>query len=65
MNTTIYIMEQLKCNPLKLKIRHILTILKKLMTEILNLKLVIMSEYQNTKTYLLKGLLQIGLKRFL
>ena len=30
-----------------------------------NLKLVIMSEYQNTKTFLLKDILQIGQKKFL
>ena len=36
---------------------HILTLL--------NLKLVIMSEYQNTKTFLLNAILQIDLKKFL
>ena len=30
-----------------------------------NFKLVIMLEYQNTKTFLLKNILQIGLKQFL
>ena len=30
-----------------------------------NLKLVIVSEYQNTKTFLLKDILQIGRKKFL
>ena len=45
---------------LKLKIIHILTLLKKLMIKILNLKLVIMSEYQNKKTFLLKDILEIG-----
>ena len=30
-----------------------------------NFKLVIMLEYQNTKTFLLKNILQIGLKKFL
>ena len=40
-------------------------ILKKLMIKILNLKLVIMLEYQNTKTFSLKDILQIGLKKFL
>ena len=39
--------------------------LKKLMIKILHLKLVIMSEYQNTRTFLLKEILQIGLKKFL
>ena len=36
-----------------------------LMKKILNLKLVIMSEYQNTKTFLLKDTLKIGQKKFL
>ena len=35
------------------------------MIKILNLKLVIMLEYQNKKTFLLKDILQIGLKKFL
>ena len=30
-----------------------------------NLKLVIMSEYNNIKTFLLKAILQVGLKKFL
>ena len=38
---------------------------KILMKNILNLKLVIVSEYQNTKTFLLKDILQIGQKNFL
>ena len=33
--------------------------------KILNLKLVIMLEFQNTKTFLLKDILQIGQKKFL
>ena len=48
-----------------LEIMHILALLKKLMVKILNLKFVIMLEYQNTKTFLLKDVLQIGLKKFL
>ena len=44
---------------------HILTLLKKLMIEILSFKLVIMLEYQNTKTLLLKDIFQIGPKKFL
>ena len=39
--------------------------IKKLMIKILDLKLVIMSAYQNTKTFLLKDILQIGLKKCL
>ena len=35
-----------------------------LMIKILNSKLVIMSGYQNTKTFLLKAILQIDLKKF-
>ena len=36
-----------------------------LMKKILNLKLVILSEYQNIKTFLLKDVLKIGQKKFL
>ena len=36
-----------------------------LMEKILNFKLVIMLEFQNTKTFLLKDILQIGQKTFL
>ena len=46
MNTTIHNIEQ----------SRILTLLKNLMINILNFKLVIMLEYQNTKTFLLKGI---------
>ena len=35
------------------------------MIEVLNLKLVIMQEYQNTKTFLPKAIPQIDLKKFL
>ena len=38
-----------------LKIMHILTLAKKLMMKILNFKLVIVAEYQNTKTGFAKG----------
>ena len=40
-------------------------LVKKLMIKILNLKLVIMEKYQNTKIFLLKDILQIDLKKFL
>ena len=46
----INIIEQLKLSLLKLKIIHILTLLKRLMIKIINFKLVIMLKYQNTKT---------------
>ena len=39
--------------------------IKKIMIKIVNVKLVIMLEYQNTKAFLLKDILQIGLKKFL
>ena len=39
--------------------------IKKIMIKIVNLKLVIMLEYQNTEAFLLKDILQIGLKKFL
>ena len=40
-------------------------LIKKLIIKILNLKLVIVLEYQNTKTFLLKVTLQIGLNKYL
>ena len=54
-----------KMKLLMLKIMDILTLLKNLMIKIVNLKSLIMLEYQNTKPYLLKDILQIGLKTFL
>ena len=44
---------------------HILTLVKKSIIKILNLKLVILLEYQSLKTFLQKVALQIGLKKFL
>ena len=41
---------------------HILTLVNKLMLKILNLKLVILLEYQNIKRFLQKAMFQIGLK---
>ena len=43
----------------------LLNIMKNLIKQILNLKLVIMSGFQNLKMYLLKDILQIGVKKFL
>ena len=43
---------------------HTLTLVKKLMIKILNLKLGILLGYQNIKIFLQKAMLQIGLKRF-
>ena len=40
-------------------------VVKKLMMKILNLKLVILLEYKNIKTFLQKAMFQIGLKKFL
>ena len=48
-----------------IKMKSILILVKKLMIKILNLKLVIMQEYQNIKTFLVKAIVQIGLKKFL
>ena len=42
-----------------------LNIMKTLMKNIPNLKLVIVSEYENTKTFFLKDIRKIGQKRFL
>ena len=44
---------------------HKLTLVKKLMTKILNLKSVRFLEYQNIKTFLQKSMFQIVLKKFL
>ena len=54
----------IKMKLLMLQIINALTLAKKLMVKILNLKLVIMLEYQNIKTFLLKATHQIGLKKF-
>ena len=64
MNTAIHIIEQLKCNQLMLKIILILTLMKKLMINILNV-VGDHVKYQNTKKYLLKAILQTGLNKFL
>ena len=47
------------------KIIHILTLIKKFTIKILNLKLVIMLEFQNTKIFLLNDTIQTGLKKSL
>ena len=47
------------------KIDKYMTVVKKLMIKILNLKLVILLEYQNIKIFLQKIKLQIGLRKFL
>ena len=40
-----------------------MTLVNKLMIKILNLKFVILLEYQNIKTFLQKTIFQVGLKR--
>ena len=52
-------------NKLTLHLILMLNTMKVLIKKILNLKLVIMLEFQNTKTFLLKDTLQIGQKKFL
>ena len=44
---------------------HILTLIKKLIIKILNVKSVVLLEYQNMKTFLQKAMFQIDLKKFL
>ena len=46
-------------------VAHIFTLVKELMIKIINLKLVILLEYQNIKTFLQKVMFQIGSKKFL
>ena len=55
----------IKMKPIDVKAIHILILINKLMIKSLNLKLVIMQEFQNTKTFLLNVILQIGMKKFL
>ena len=43
----------------------VIVIVKKIMIKILNLKLGILFEYQNRKTFLQKAMFKIGLKKFL
>ena len=54
-----------KMKPVDLNETHILTLVKKLIIKILNLKLLILIEYQNIKILLQKAALQIGLKTIL
>ena len=55
----------IKMKPIDVSQTHILTLVKKLMIKILNLKLVILLEYQNIKKFLQKAMFQIGPKKFL
>ena len=55
----------IKMKLIDVKAIHILILINKLMIKSLNLKLVIMQEFQNTKTFLLNVILQIGMKKFL
>ena len=52
-------------NLLTLQTILMLNTMKSLIKKILNLKLISMLEFQNTKTFLLKDTLQIGRKKFL
>ena len=61
----VHIITQLKWSLLMWNKAHILTLVKKLMINILNLKLVVLLEYQNIKAFLRKAIFQIGLKKFL
>ena len=55
----------IKRKPVDFKDNTLLISVKKLMIKTLNSKLVIMSENQNTKIFLLKDILQIDVKKFL
>ena len=54
-----------KMKPIEVRDNTYIDSIKKIMIKIVNLKLVIMLEYQNTKIFLLKDILQIGLNKFL
>ena len=55
----------IKMKPIDVKDDNTLILIKRLMIKTPNLKLVIMQEYKNTKTFLLKAIHQIGLKKYL
>ena len=55
----------IKIKPFDVNQAYILTLVKKLMIKIPNLKLLILLEYQNIKTYLQGYMFQSGLKKFL
>ena len=55
---------KVKIKPIDVK-DNTLKLVRKSMIKILNFKLVIMIEYQKTKTFLLEDMLQIGLKKLL
>ena len=55
----------IKMKPVDVKSSTILTLIEKIIKKILNLKFMIMLEYQKTKTFLQKVTFQIGLKKFL
>ena len=56
---------EMKSVDVMLKIIHMLILKKKFMIKILNLELVIMYEFLNTKIFVLKDTHQIGQKKFL
>ena len=55
----------IKIKPIEVKGNTYIDSIKEGIIKILNVKLVIMLEYQNTKTFLLKDILQISLKKLL
>ena len=60
-NNTVH--RAIKTKPIEVTSEY--NIMKFLMKKILNLKLVILSEYQNIKIFLLKDIFKIGQKRFI
>ena len=64
-NTITQFIELLKSNLLMLRVILMLNTMKVLTKKILNLKLLTMLEFQNTKTFLPKDMLQIGQKKSL
>ena len=62
-NNTVH--RTIKTRPIDVTSILMLSTVKVLIKKIPNLKLVIVSEYQNTKTFLLKDIPKIGLQKFL
>ena len=55
----------IKMKPVDVNSSQVLTLIKKIIKKLLNLKLVIMLKYQNLNIFLQKAMFQIGLKNFL
>ena len=65
MNTKNTYHRTIKMKPIEVKDNAYIDYIKEVNDKDPKLKFVIMLQYQNTKTFLVKDILQIGLKKFL